>query len=168
MVVISQINQYLVDYKYTYLLLFFIRLLLLLIRLTAMLNRNPGVYFGAEPLSTLPPDSSAELQLQTILNSVNKLENNSEATIIGFNEKLLTKRYKLASDDFNFEKLRQYLHQKNFKYCDLISILVFLVFIKLRYSLLILLFVILIFVFFFINTELFYSFAKTSFFKLYQ
>ena len=107
-------------------------------RLTAMLNSNDGVKLAAEPLSRLSiPGAANELaaiqaEVEAIENSTvlgpdgapltdieqrsDKLSTSIQWKVTGFNEKLLSKRYKLPTDPFYFQKFRQYLITNNFRY----------------------------------------------------
>ena len=80
-----------------------------------MLNQNTAVQIIPEPLSSLSRAASAEQQYNAIVNAVSKLENRSDITTIGINEKFLTKRYKLVSDPQYFPIFRGYLISKQFK-----------------------------------------------------
>ncbi len=80
-----------------------------------MLNKNSEVQIIPEPLSSLSRAASAEQQYNTIKSAISKLENRSDLTTIGFNEKFLSSRYNLVSDSQYFPMFRSYLLSKHFK-----------------------------------------------------
>ena len=87
-----------------------------------MLNSNPDVHLTAEPLSRLKKGSSAAEELEAIKMEIKSLENASVTTtgpdrrrVIGFNEKFLSKRYRLPSNPEYFEKFKRYLAEAKFR-----------------------------------------------------
>lgn len=94
-----------------------------------MLNENPGVKIVAEPLARMRTLNGAAAELVAIREELETLEQSFIAdgrtwAVSGFNEKLLAKRYKLPNDPVYFQKFKEYLLDKNFRYIFIYSIFI--------------------------------------------